>query len=93
MQIWKNSVMLRVTMFILVLFFVFMIVHLQMEYNTLKARRTALEAEIAAAEDRIAALNSALESPFDDDYVVKVAREKLNLRLPEEIVFYNDLNN
>ena len=93
MQIWKNSVMLRVTMFILVLFFVFMIVHLQMEYNTLKARRTALEAEIAAAEDRIAALNSALESPFDDDYVVKVAREKLNLRLPEEIVFYNYLNN
>jgi len=93
MHIWKNSVMLRVTMFILVLFFVFMIVHLQMEYNTLKARRTALEAEIAAAEDRIAALNSALESPFDDDYVVKVAREKLNLRLPEEIVFYNDLNN
>ena len=28
---------------------------------------------------------------FDDEYIIKIAREKLNLRLPEEIVYYNNL--
>ena len=29
----------------------------------------------------------------DDDYIIRIAKEKLNLRLPEEIIFYNDLAN
>jgi cell division protein FtsB len=92
MNSWKNSVMFRATLLILVLFSIIMIVHLQLEYNSLRAKRDALEAQVSAAEDRVEALNSALETPFDDEYIIRVAREKLNLRLPEEIVFYNDLN-
>ena len=92
MNSWKNSVMFRATLLILVLFSIIMIVHLQLEYNSLQAKRDALEAQVSAAEDRVEALNSALETPFDDEYIIRVAREKLNLRLPEEIVFYNDLN-
>ena len=92
MNSWKKSVMLRITLFILVLFSVIMIIHLQLEYNTLQAKRNALAAQVAAAEERIEALTSRLDAPFDDDYIIQVAREKLNLRLPEEIVFYNDLN-
>ena len=52
----------------------------------------ALRAAIADTEQNIEALQDQLEAPFDDDYVIRIAREKLNLSLPQEIIFYNDLN-
>lgn len=61
------------------------------DYHTLKAKRDALAAQVTAAEDRNAALRSRLAEEVDDDYIVRVAREKLDLHLPEEIVFYNDI--
>lgn len=67
------------------------IVKLQLEYNSLKVRRDALLAEIQNTGERIEMLQSSLDTPFDDDYIIKIAREKLNLRLPEEIVYYNNM--
>lgn len=67
------------------------IVKLQLEYNSLKVRRDALLAEIQNTGERIEMLQSSLDTPFDDDYIIKIAREELNLRLPEEIVYYNNL--
>ena len=67
------------------------IVKLQLEYNSLQVRRDALLAEIQNTGERIEMLQSSLDMPFDDEYIIKIAREKLNLRLPEEIVYYNNL--
>lgn len=88
---WKNNVFLRTSLFLLVVFCIVAIVTLQLEYNRLRIKRDALMDEISQAEERVNSLEEALDAPFDDDYVIKVAREKLNYRLPEEIVFYNDL--
>ena len=68
------------------------IVKLQLEYNSLKMRRDALILEIQNTSERIEMLQSSLDTPFDDEYIIKMAREKLNLRLPEEIVYYNNLS-
>jgi len=43
-------------------------------------------------EDEIEELKSKLAEPLDDDYVIKMAREKLGYHLPDEIIYYNDLN-
>lgn len=67
------------------------ILKMQFEYNDLTEERTALEAEIASLEESIEELEIRISSDYDDDYVRSVAREKLNLRMPEEIIFYNDL--
>lgn len=67
------------------------IVKLQLEYNSLQVRRDALLAEIQNTGERMEMLQSSLDMPFDDEYIIKIAREKLNLRLPEEIVYYNNL--
>lgn len=67
------------------------VVKLQLEYNSLKMRRDVLAAEIQATSERIEMLQTTLDTPFDDEYIIKIAREKLNLRLPEEIVYYNNL--
>ena len=67
------------------------IVKLQLEYNSLRVRRDALLAEIQNTGERMEMLQSSLDMPFNDEYIIKIAREKLNLRLPEEIVYYNNL--
>ncbi len=87
----RDNVFFKLAMVVLAVFCVVMIVTLQLRYNNLKQQRDAILAEIDAANERIDAVEAALDTPFDHEYVIKIAREKLNLRLPEEIVFYNDL--
>ncbi len=91
MQNWKNSGFFRVLIFTFMIIGVVSIVKLQLEYNSLKMRRDVLAAEIQATSERIEMLQTTLDTPFDDEYIIKIAREKLNLRLPEEIVYYNNL--
>ena len=91
MHRWKNSGFFRVMIFAMMIVGVVSIVKLQLEYNSLKVRRDALIMEIENTGERIEMLQSSLDMPFDDEYIIKIAREKLNLRLPEEIVYYNNL--
>lgn len=91
MQNWKNSGFFRVLIFTFMIIGVVSVVKLQLEYNSLKMRRDVLAAEIQATSERIEMLQTTLDTPFDDEYIIKIAREKLNLRLPEEIVYYNNL--
>lgn len=91
MHRFKNSGFLRVIIFAMMIVGVVSIVKLQLEYNSLQVRRDALLAEIQNTGERIEMLQSSLDMPFDDEYIIKIAREKLNLRLPEEIVYYNNL--
>ena len=61
------------------------------QYQAKKAYRDSLIAEVTIKEDRNAVYRNRLDQTIDDDYIIKVAREKLDLHLPEEIVFYNDI--
>ena len=38
-------------------------------------------------------LQAEIDRPFDDEYVAEIAREKLGLRYPQEIVFYSTDDN
>ena len=67
------------------------IVKLQIEINTQTAENQALEEENEHIRYEIDQYNNDLDAPKDEDYYEKKARDKLNLRLPEEIIFYNDL--
>lgn len=92
MHHWKKNVVVRAALVSIAVCGITAIVSFQMEYNRLKTTRDELAAQIALTEEHIEELQNALDEPFDDDYVIRFAREKLNYRLPEEIVFYNDLN-
>ena len=91
MHRFKNSGFLRVIIFAMMIVGVVSIVKLQLEYNSLQVRRDALLAELQNTGERMEMLQSSLDMPFNDEYIIKIAREKLNLRLPEEIVYYNNL--
>jgi cell division protein FtsB len=65
---------------------------MQFEFNSLKEDKAEVEEQIKAYELKIDELQARLEEEFDTDYIMRIAREKLNFRLPEEIIFYNDLS-
>lgn len=46
--------------------------------------------EKAEYEEAIDKLKFDLEQEMDEDYIMRIAREKLNYYLPDEIIFYND---
>ena len=47
--------------------------------------------ELAVLEDRLIYMQLRLDAPITDEYIRRIAREKLNYRDPDEILFYNDL--
>lgn len=91
MNRWQNNIFVKSAFFLMAVFCLITIVSLQMRYNTLQEQKMQIMNELSSINEQIAELQNALDTPFDDDYIIKIAREKLNLRLPEEIVFYNDL--
>lgn len=68
------------------------IIKMQFEFNSLKEDKVKVEEQIKNYELKIDELQARLEEEFDTEYIMRIAREKLNFRLPEEIIFYNDLS-
>ena len=89
----KHSFLFTVIVTMFVFFCVMSIVKLQIEINTQSAANQNLREENDHLKYEIDQFNNDLSAEKDDDYYEEKAREKLNLRLPEEIIFYNDLIN
>jgi len=81
----------KATIFILVCFSFILIINLQFELNELKKSSVALNAQIEKYNDSIEQISEQLAQPYDDEYIERVAREKLNFRMPNEIIYFNDL--
>lgn len=64
-----------------------------MEYSDILNQTEKVEADIGAAQDRVDELQYLIEMPRNDrSFIIRIAREKLGLVLPEEIVYYSDKN-
>ena len=60
------------------------------KYNEMKAQKELLQKKINEANDNIEELEYWIDAPMDDDYIMKFAREKLDLYRADEIVFFGD---
>ncbi len=74
-------------------FCIIMLISANAEREELMAQREALQEEIDRCRENILSMENDLSKPYDDEYIIRVAREKLNMRLPEEIVFITDFTN
>ena len=68
------------------------IIRMQFEFNELKENKEQVEEQIKNYQLKIDELQAQLDEQFNTDYIMRVARDKLNYRLPDEIIFYNDLS-
>ena len=87
----KVNFFIKLSVFIFIVFCSVTIVVQQFEFNALTREKEQLSMKIDEYTKKVDELKEELDEPFDDEYVIKVAREKLNYRLPDEIIFYNDL--
>ncbi len=83
----------RICMLVLLAAFVIMFVSLHLKQNDLLLKAEQLDQEISQMNETINELEAEIARPFDNDYVAEIAREKLGLRYPQEIVFYSTDDN
>ena len=63
-----------------------------LKYQELMREKSSLEAERDRIAVEIEELRYLIDCPVDREYIIRVARERLGLNLPDEIVYYNDYN-
>lgn len=88
----KKLVSIVITVSICVLFVASFITLVSkiIEYNEIQEKMEDLKADIYDCNEDIEELEYWLQAPMDDDYIMKFAREKLELFRADEIVFTND---
>lgn len=92
------KVLLRLILVILVVTSIGMFVTGIMKYSELQREAEALEKQKEALSVEVEELQYLLGCCNSDDelvrreYVIRMAREKLGLYLPDEIIYYNDTN-
>ncbi len=88
----KSNIFIKAATFVFIVFCTVTIIKMQFEFNNLKDDKARVEEQIKNYELKIDELQARLEEDFDTEYIMRIAREKLNFRLPEEVIFYNDLS-
>ena len=87
----KAGFFVKIAIFAVVVCILVSSLSLLIEYNRLSADKAELEEKISDAEVRVAELKYELDAPMDEEYILRVARKKLGLVLPEEIIYYTDI--
>lgn len=89
----ETSFFVKVAIFTFVVFAVITLVRLQFKANELEAQINDKTAENEALQEVLDQMENEKSGLESRDHIVEEAQDKLNLRLPEEIIFYNDLYN
>ena len=89
----NSNMIIKIGAIAFVIIGLFTVARLEMKYNEMESMRKELEQQYLENEEMIEELKRDLDAEFSDEYVAKIAREQLNLCMPEEIIFYNDINN
>ncbi|MBE6638004.1 MAG: septum formation initiator family protein [Ruminococcaceae bacterium] len=88
-----SSFFLKMAIVLFMAFSIVTILNLQQQFSELEKKHAKLKSEVEAYEERIAELQYQLDRPFDNEYIIEIARKKLNYHLPDEIIFENHQNN
>lgn len=86
------SMLTRLALAVVVIVSLIICITSLMRYNKLEEERAELEAQIDVYDKDIAEKEYLIDAPIDDDYIVRIARDKLGLFFPDEVVYYNDMN-
>lgn len=87
----RANIVVRLAVLCVAVFLVFSAVNMQFRLSELRENKAQLEEELAVLEDRLIYMQLRLDAPITDEYIRWIARENLNYRDPDEILFYNDL--
>jgi cell division protein FtsB len=87
----RTNFFIKAVVFTFIVFCTVTIISQQIQLNDLSVSQMALHSKITDTKEQIDGLKEDIARPFDEEYIKKIARAKLNYHMPEEIIFYNDL--
>ena len=90
----RKTVSAMVIHVFLILFFVFAVAFFLwslMKYNKIMDEKKEDEAYIEQLNDEIERLEYLVDAPLDDAYKIRIAREKLGMCFPDEIIFHSEV--
>ena len=83
---------MRISLAVLIVASIGIFANSVMRYNALMEEQRELEAQLASYREMKEELQELLNSDEDYEYIVKYAKEHLDLYFPDEEIFYNDRN-
>ena len=75
--------------FLLIFAFVYFLWSL-MQYNDAMEKKAEKQEYVAQLKDDIQRLEYLVDAPLDDEFKIRIAREKLGMCFPDEIIFYGE---
>ncbi len=86
------SVLVRSFVALLLVFSVVFFLWSIMKYNKINDQKKENEKYIAELNDEIEELQYLVDMPLDDEYKIRVARERLGMCFPDEVIFYTNID-
>ena len=63
-----------------------------MQYNEAMEKKAEREAYLSGLQNDIQRLQYMVDAPLDDEFKIRIAREKLGMCFPDEIIFHTGLD-
>lgn len=89
----ETSIFVKISLALLTVIFIIMVLSLSLRYNELTKKRDQLKAQVEQEQLELEKLIDEVNAEFNDEYIIKIAREELGYRMPDEVIYYNNLNN
>lgn len=87
----KINVVVKIAVGVFAVFFIFTHFNQRIRLDELERDYNTKLENLERTKNHVRKLENLIASDFDEEYVERVAKEKLNLVLPDEIIFYNDI--
>ena len=86
----KVNMIVRIFLGFLLVFAVVYFLWSLMQYNDAMKTKEEKQAYVESLKDDIQRLEYMVDAPLDDEFKIRIAREKLGMCFPDEIIFYGE---
>ena len=87
----ETSIFVKIAVAIAFAAIIITVFTLVIKYNSLVVKRDELKAQVEKEKLQLEKLMEEADRDYDEEYIKKIAREELGYRMPDEIIYYNDL--
>jgi cell division protein FtsB len=89
----KAGIFVKIAAIIIIILLLGVTANSLMEYSDIIKETERVEQQIDKAQERVDELEYLIDAPKNDkSMIIRIAREKLGLVLPEEVVYYSEPN-
>ncbi|MBO4869750.1 MAG: septum formation initiator family protein [Clostridia bacterium] len=88
----EMSIFVKISLAVLSVVVVVTVLSLSLKYNELTKKRDKLKSDVEQAQLELEKLRDEVNAEYNEEYIIKIAREELGYRMPDEVIYYNNLN-